>query len=63
MDNTSLQNLLKRLCKVMREANVTDPLTVFHQIAYLLFLKMLEETATEQSDNGIKYRRALFTKS
>jgi len=27
MDNTSLQNLLKRLCKVMWESNATDPLT------------------------------------
>jgi type I restriction enzyme M protein len=62
MDNTSLQNLLKRLCKVMWEANVTDPLTYVTQIAYLLFLKMLEETDAEQSDNGSKNRRSLFTK-
>ncbi len=27
MDNTTLQNLFKRLCKVMWESNVTDPLT------------------------------------
>lgn len=62
MDNTSLQNLLKRLCKVMWEANVTDPLTYVTQIAYLLFLKMLEETDTEQSGNGGKKRCELFTK-
>ena len=49
MDNTSLQNILKRLCKVMWEANVTDPLTYVTQIAYLLFLKMLEEMESEQS--------------
>jgi len=62
MDNTSLQNLLKRLCKVMWESNVTDPLTYVTQIAYLLFLKLLEETEAEQKDNGHK-RRELFTKT
>ncbi|MGA9883267.1 MAG: N-6 DNA methylase [Candidatus Acidiferrales bacterium] len=62
MDNTSLQNVLKRLCKVMWESNVTDPLTYVTQIAYLLFLKMLEETDTDQKDNGGKNRRELFTK-
>jgi type I restriction enzyme M protein len=61
MDTTSLQNLLKRLCKVMWESNVTDPLTYVTQIAYLLFLKMLEEMDTEQKDNGHS-RRELFTK-
>lgn len=61
MDNTSLQNLLKRLCKVMWESNVTDPLTYVTQIAYLLFLKMLEETDTEQTGNGGQ-RRELFVK-
>lgn len=49
MDNTSLQNLLKRLCKVMWESNVTDPLTYVTQIAYLLFLKMLEEMDAERN--------------
>jgi len=48
MDNASLQNMLKRLCKVMWEANVTDPLTYVTQIAFLLFLKMLEEMEAEQ---------------
>jgi len=62
MDTTSLQNLLKRLCKVMWESNVTDPLTYVTQIAYLLFLKMLEEMDAEQKDNGHK-RRELFTKT
>lgn len=62
MDTTSLQNFLKRLCKVMWESNVTDPLTYVTQIAYLLFLKMLEEMDVEQKDNGQK-RRELFTKT
>ena len=52
MDNASLQNLLKRLCKVMWEANVTNPITYVTQISYLLFLKMLEEMDAEQADNG-----------
>ncbi len=51
MDNASLQNLLKRLCKVMWEANVTNPITYVTQISYLLFLKMLEEMDAEQADN------------
>lgn len=49
MDNTSLQNLLLRLCKVMWESNVTDLLTYVTQIAYLLFLKMLEEMDAERN--------------
>lgn len=60
MDNTSLQNLLKRLCKVMWENNVTDPLTYVTQIAYLIFLKMLEEMEAEQTDSGAK-KRDIFT--
>ncbi|MFA7343381.1 MAG: class I SAM-dependent DNA methyltransferase [Terrimicrobiaceae bacterium] len=59
MDNTSLQNLLKRLCKVMWESNVTDPLTYVTQIAYLLFLKMLEEMEAEQTGPT---RHRLFAK-
>lgn len=55
MDNTNLQNILKRLCKVMWENNVTDPLTYVTQIAYLLFLKMLEEMDAEQQG-----KRGLF---
>ena len=60
MDNASLQNLLKRLCKVMWEANVTNPITYVTQISYLLFLKMLEEMDTEQTDNT--RRQSYFTK-
>ena len=61
MDNASLQNLLKRLCKVMWEANVTNPITYVTQISYLLFLKMLEEMDTEQADNGNARRQSIFT--
>jgi len=61
MDNASLQNLLKRLCKVMWEANVTNPITYVTQISYLLFLKMLEEMDTEQTDNGNARRQSIFT--
>lgn len=43
MDRGELQGLLKRLCKVMWESNVTNPITYVTQISYLLFLKMLEE--------------------
>jgi type I restriction enzyme M protein len=60
MDNTSLQNLLKRLCNVMWESNVTDPLTYVTQIAYLLFLKMLEEMDAEQNGNGGPKKREIF---
>ena len=60
MDNTSLQNLLKRLCKVMWEANITNPITYVTQISYLLFLKMLEEMDAEQTDNGNTRRQSIF---
>jgi len=40
MDNASLQALLKRLCKVMREANVTKPFTYVTQVSYLIFLNL-----------------------
>ena len=59
MDKASLQNLLKRLCKVMWEANITNPITYVTQISYLLFLKMLEEMDTEQTDNA--RRQSIFT--
>jgi hypothetical protein len=36
MDSTELQSTLKRLCKVMWEANVTNPITYVTQISYLL---------------------------
>lgn len=32
MDSAELQNTLKRLCKVMWEANVTNPITYVTQI-------------------------------
>jgi type I restriction-modification system DNA methylase subunit len=60
MDTTSLQNLLKRLCKVMWESNVTDPLTYVTQIAYLLCLKMLEEMDAEQNGSGGPQKREIF---
>lgn len=62
MDRAELQSTLKRLCKVMWEANVTNPITYVTQISYLLFLKMLEEIDAEQTaaENG-KYR-SLFGK-
>ena len=44
MDNSDLQNVFKRLSKIMWNANVTNPITYVTQISYLLFLKMLEET-------------------
>ena len=47
MDNSALQNTLKRLCDVMWNANVTNPITYVTQISYLLFLKMLEEMDTD----------------
>ncbi|MFO1483873.1 MAG: class I SAM-dependent DNA methyltransferase [Verrucomicrobiaceae bacterium] len=48
MDSVSLSNLLKRLCKVMWEANVTNPITYVTQISFLIFLKMLEEMEAER---------------
>lgn len=48
MDSASLQNLFKRLSNVLYAANVTNPLTYVEQIAYLIFLKMMEEMETEQ---------------
>jgi type I restriction enzyme M protein len=52
MDSASLQTFLKRLCKVIWEANVTDPLTYVTQLAYLLFLKLLDEMDADQHGNG-----------
>jgi len=49
VDNSGLQNLFKRLSKIMWESNVTDPITYVTQIAYLLFLKILEETDQENA--------------
>jgi type I restriction enzyme M protein len=59
MDNTSLQSFLKGLCKILWAANVTNPLTYVTQVAYLLFLKMLEEMDAEQTNSGTK-KRNLF---
>jgi type I restriction enzyme M protein len=60
MDSTELQGTLKRLCKVMWEANVTNPITYVMQISYLLFLKMLEEMDAEQQESGNGNYRSLF---
>lgn len=62
MDRGDLQTTLKRLCKVMWEANVTNPITYVTQISYLLFLKMLEEIDTEQKAAGNGKYRSLFGK-
>jgi type I restriction enzyme M protein len=62
MDRGELQNTLKRLCKVLWEANVTNPITYVTQISYLLFLKMLEEMDTEQKAAGNGNYRSLFGK-
>lgn len=62
MDNASLQNLLKRLCKVMWEARISNPITYVTQISYLLFLKMQEEMDAEQAENGSNRRQSVFTK-
>ncbi len=60
MDNIALQNLLKRLCKVMWEANISNPITYVTQISYLLFLKMLEEMEAENTSAGNGKRHPLF---
>jgi len=60
MDNAALQSLLKRLCKVMWNANVTDPITYVTQISYLLFLKMLEEMEADHAANGQAKRHPIF---
>jgi type I restriction enzyme M protein len=60
MDRGDLQNTLKRLCRVMWEANVSNPLTYVTQISYLLFLKMLEEMDAEQKNLGNGNYRSLF---
>ena len=57
MDSASLSSLLKRLCKVMWEANVTNPITYVTQISFLIFLKMLEEMEVDQGGEN-----PLFTK-
>jgi type I restriction enzyme M protein len=62
MDSAELANTLKRLCKVMWEANVSNPITYVTQISYLLFLKMLEEIDTEQKAAQNGNYRSLFGK-
>jgi type I restriction enzyme M protein len=62
MDSGELQKTLKRLCNVLWEANVTNPITYVTQISYLLFLKMLEEMDTEQVTNENENYRTLFGK-
>ncbi len=62
MDRGELQNTLKRLCNVMWEANVTNPITYVTQISYLLFLKMLEEMDAEQKGAGNGKYKSLFAK-
>lgn len=62
MDRGELSNTLKRLCKVMWEANVTNPITYVTQISYLLFLKMLEEIDVEQKAAGNGNYKSLFGK-
>ncbi len=62
MDSAELQNTLKRLCKVMWEANVTNPITYVTQISYLLFLKMLEEMDVEQKENQNSNYKSLFVR-
>jgi len=62
MDNSELQNVFKRLSKIMWNANVTNPITYVTQISYLLFLKMLEEMDAEQREAGNGNYQSLFGK-
>jgi type I restriction enzyme M protein len=62
MDNGELKNTLKRLCKVMWDANVTNPITYVTQISYLLFLKMLEEMDVSQKAVANGNHRNFFGK-
>ncbi len=62
MDNGELKGTLKRLCKVMWDANVTNPITYVTQISYLLFLKMLEEIDVSQKTVANSNHRSLFGK-
>lgn len=60
MDNGNLQNTLKRLCKVMWDNNVSNPITYVTQISYLLFLKILEEMDIDQKEAGNGNYRSLL---
>jgi len=60
MDSGQLQTLLKRLCKTLWEAQVTNPITYVTQLSYLIFLKMLEEIDVEQKEVGNGKYQSLF---
>jgi type I restriction enzyme M protein len=61
MDTTALKNFFNRLCKILWEKNVTDPITYVTQISYLLFLKMLEEMDAEQTGQSKRDLFSVFT--
>lgn len=61
MDSGQLNSLLKRLCKILWEAQVTNPITYVTQLSYLLFLKMLEEMDAEQKEVGNGNHKTLFS--
>jgi len=61
MDSGQLNSLLKRLCKILWEAQVTNPITYVTQLSYLLFLKMLEEMDAVQKDDGNGNHKTLFS--
>lgn len=62
MDRGELQGLLKHLCKVMWEANISNPITYVTQISYFLFLKMMEEWEAEAEafQKGTKNHKKTF---
>jgi len=62
MDSGALQNTLKRLCKVLWDANITNPITYVTQISYLLFLKMLEEMDVERQAIANGNHKLIFGK-
>jgi type I restriction enzyme M protein len=61
MDSGQLNSLLKRLCKILWEAQVTNPITYVTQLSYLLFLKMLEEMDAEHEEDGNDKHKTLFS--
>ena len=61
MDSGQLNSLLKRLCKTLWEAQVTNPITYVTQLSYLLFLKMLEEMDAEKMEVGNGKHKTLFS--
>jgi len=60
VDSGQLNSLLKRLCKTLWEAQVTNPITYVTQLSYLIFLKMLEEMDMEQKEIGNGNHKSLF---